>query len=222
MKNTSLLLFIFLICYQTLTAQNRTFDNSFAHYKIDFNESINVKNPVENLDNQIDSIFKLEKEYEFELRIWESGDLINYRKVFIMTLKDYKWNIRYFDWDFNIKKYLKFKEIPLNTADMNMLWIHIYDQHYVNQIPSEEFISHRFINYFVDYENPENSRGGRTELLHGRTYNFELLKPDKKRYFNYYSPQEFHKIFPNIEELYHVLAVIAFVEKYINDNRIYR
>lgn len=219
MKNTFLLLIIFLFNSHKIIAQNRTFDNSYAHYKIDFNESKNVKNPVQNFDDQVDSIFKLDKNYEFELRIWEIGGLFNYRKVFIMTLKDYKWNIRYFDWDFNIKKDIKLKEISLKNADINLLWRKIHDQHYVNQIPSKEFIAHRFINYYVDYENPEYSGGKRTEILDGRIYNFELLKPDKKRYFNYDNPQEFHKTFPNIEELFHVSAVIAFIEKYIKDNR---
>ncbi|TKB97028.1 hypothetical protein FA046_13245 [Pedobacter cryophilus] len=65
-----------------------------------------------------------------------------------------------------------------------------------------------------------NTQGGkRIEVFDGRIYNFELLKPDKKRYFNYYCPQEFHKTFPNIEELHHVSAVIAFIEKYVRENR---
>lgn len=219
MKNTFLIPFMFLFISSFVLAQNKDFDNSYPHYKIDFNESKIVKNPIQKLDDELDSIFKLEKNYEFELRIWQRGDLFYYRKVFIMTLKDYKWNIRYFDWDFNIKKDIKFREIPLKTADMNMLWRHIHDQHYINQIQSEEFITHRYINYSVDYENPEESGGGRTEFLHGRTYNFELLKPDKKRYYNYVNPQEFQKAFRNIEELYHVSAILAFVDKYIKDNR---
>ncbi|TKB97029.1 hypothetical protein [Pedobacter cryophilus] len=159
MKNAYLLLITFFAYSNIVLAQNKTFENSYAHYKIDFNENKNIKNPIHKLDNDLDSIFKLEKNYEFELRIWERGGLDNYSKVFILTLKDYKWNAKYFDWDFNIKKDFKLKEIPLKTADMNKLWQHIHDQHYVNQIPSAELISHRFINYYVDYENPEYSGG---------------------------------------------------------------
>ncbi|TKB97030.1 hypothetical protein [Pedobacter cryophilus] len=220
MKNTYLLIFLFSICYQNLNAQNKAFENSYAHYKIDFNESKNSTNPNQFDDNKLDSIYKIDKNFEFEFRLWTRGGIPEIKRVFIMTLKNHKWSAKYFDWNWEIKDEFKLKEVLLNEGDLKLLWNQVGYRHELTQIPIQESFAHLLKNYMINSKNPEFYSISHIQPLHGPIINFELLMPDKKKFLEFNSPQALFKTFSNVEPLLHVSSIISIVEKYVENNTI--
>jgi hypothetical protein len=219
MKIISITIFILIVSSRFLFSQEKKVDNFYNVRNIDFIGDKNPKNPDKKDDDLLDSIFKIDKDFEFELRLWVQG-AFKTKSAFVMSNKDNHWKIRYFDWDGSLKRNFKLREISLKDADINSLWRQINEQHHICIIPSGDSIIYECTNYYVDFENPENSRIRRTEILDGASYNFEILMPNQKRYFSYSNPSGFLKSCPSNEILYHVTISIAFIEKFVRDNRI--
>src|SRR5690349_2031232 len=101
MKRTYLIFSIFSLFYfSLLNAQSsRTrFDAPFD-FRVDtvksrfisFEQDTIATNVNELYDAILDSTFNLNKNYDFEFRIWKRHLSSNFDNVFIMTLKDNKW-----------------------------------------------------------------------------------------------------------------------------------
>lgn len=161
----------------------------------------------------IDSAFKLDKNYEFEFRLWKRHLEYNFDNVFILRLVNNKWIARYFDLNECYGDIRKFKERKVDQTKVNQLW-RLLEQHKVLSLPSQEALNEKLQSYSIDTVRFSSSIS-RTYLTDGILYSFQLADPDKVRHYSYACPQTYLKNYGNVEELYHAVYIIILIEKFL-------
>jgi len=204
MKKISLILFCSLIYIQTWPQKHEKINDRL--FTIAFNAEESVPKTNEKYNKVIDSTFKINKDYTFELRLWSRYLQNNFDNVYILTLKDKKWNARYFHQGTG-----KFTEDQLDQSNVNKLWGLMLD-HHVLTLPRYEVIRPKLVKYELDTINFQGNikMMGMTD---GVFYSFELQTPTSKKTYEYGNPSVYFREFPNVEELYNVVSLIAMTRK---------
>jgi hypothetical protein len=204
MKNLSLFLLFSFITIQTWSQTRERMDEQLLNVSFTADESVPKTN--EKYNKTIDSTFKITKDYTFELRLWSRYLHANFDNVFILTLKDKKWDARYFHQGTG-----KFIEDSLDQSKVNKLW-GLMLNHKVLTLPRYDAIRSKLVKYKLDTVN-FNENIQMMGMTDGVYYSFELQTPQSKKTYEYGNPRFYFKEFPNVEELYHVVSLIAMTRK---------
>ena len=166
-------------------------------------------------DRVFDSTYNLDKDYDFEFRLWQDGLSNNSQRVFIMTLKKNKWSAKYFHFNPNWKERGKdLIEVKVDSARLNQLW-YLMNIHKVLSLPNSNELRSRMVEYVIDTVNFEYGYERRLDITDGIGYNFELLKPNKRRSYFYSNPETLFKRYPFIEELSDANVLIYMIKRYL-------
>lgn len=165
-------------------------------------------------DKALDSQYHLDKNYDFQFRLWKHHPESNFDNAFVFTLKDNKWTARYFDRNNNVKSKIVFTERPVDQTKVKQLW-QLLVEHNVLTLPPQKALKNRFVNYKVDTANVQYSNIGKLDVIDGIAYRFELMAPSKQRHYGYNCPQAYLNRFGNVKELYDAVVIIMLIEKFL-------
>jgi hypothetical protein len=206
MKKLFLILLCSLIYTQIWPQKKERIDERL--FNISFKGDETVPKTNEKYNKAIDSTFKIARDYTFELRLWSRYLSSNFDNVYILTLKDKKWNARHFG-----KGIGKFIENPVDQTSVNKLW-GLMLNHKVLTLPRYDAIRPRLVKYELDTVNFQGS----TSIMgmnDGVLYSFELQTPESRRTYEYSNPKVYFDNYPNIEELYNVVNLVFMVRKFL-------
>ena len=154
------------------------------------------------LDPEFDSVFKISRENDFELRIiTEPSTFIPGRKItlFIMTLNNTKWTARVLQrFGYSKDEYL---ELKINNLGLINLWKELLKQRILT-IPES---------YLLTDKKGEILR---TNAKDGVTYRFELITKTAKRNYSYYCPQISAEDFPRVRPFKQVSKIVELITNY--------
>lgn len=172
-------------------------------------------------DHVIDSVFHLDKKYDFQFRLWELGMMVA-PQVFIMTLKDGKWEARAFQLTGKgSKKYTRernpyYTEKEVRQNGLDTLWKKLVKND-ILKLTSEKRLESQQTDFAFDTSLLED-RGVvyqklGTVQVDGTLYVFELFAPGKTRIYHYGSPIVQANWYPYIEVYYKVTGMILLIKK---------
>lgn len=199
---------IVLICCFTLfqaAAQTRERKDERL-FKVAFTGDDKVPATNDIYNRELDSAFQIKKDYTFELRLWSRYLSLNHDNVYILTLKDRKWNARFFN---HLSG--KFAEEKVDQTNVDKLWGLMYT-HKVLTLPNSDSIQSKLVKYELDTVNFSGTVN-MVRLTDGVLYSFELKTPTTKKTYEYGNPKFYFREFPNVEELYHVVSLVAMTRK---------
>lgn len=208
----SLFLYLFLFATSSFAQFDFKSDTKRARnvsFKGDTSSNINYK-----LDQIIDSAYKLDKNYDFEFRLWKRHLMFNFDNVFILTLKNNSWTVRYFDRNNGLRDETKFTERPVDQSKVNQLWELLVENN-VLTLPDESLLQDRMVRYIIDTTNLHAGTIQKTDATDGILYCFELLTPHKKKYYNYGCPNFLLERYGNIKELYNAVLLVLLIQKFL-------
>ena len=166
-------------------------------------------------DKLLDSIFKLDKGYDFEFRLWQNS-ITNKKTVFVITIKQSVISARYFNFysDSKIDKFQS-EEINVDQSKLKQLW-YILTSNNVLRLNSETLLTNSMVNYGIDTSNiPYTVSTQRKVLSDGVSYDFELLTPNKTKFYSYTCPITRYKYCPHIESLACASLLIITIQRYL-------
>jgi hypothetical protein len=169
-------------------------------------------------DSKLDSILNLEKDYDFQFRLWKDGFFCT--SVFVLTYKNQKWGARYFDKVSSKKEFVSGQkrgmvERKVNPSILKQLWW-LMEENEILTLPDQSLIKDRLATYFVDTITYSLSKSTMV-MTDGIRYTFELKSPKKKRCYSYSNPESFYKEY-KIKELAEVVSTIKIVDKFLELN----
>jgi len=166
-------------------------------------------------DSKLDSILNLDKDYDFQLRLWKDG--FSCISLFVLTYKNQKWEARYFD-KFNLRKELVsgrkmgIGERKVNPSMLKQLWW-LMERNDILTLPDQKLIRDRLTTYYVDTTTYGLSKSTLVST-DGIGYTFELKSPTKTRCYSYSNPESYYKEY-KIKELAEVVSTVKIVEKFL-------
>ena len=217
LKILSIILCLFLFS-ASLFGQFDFRRDPYLSKKIDFvpdtvQKFTNVRKPF-----FVDSIFKLEKDYDFQFRFWNSGIFTPSTSVFILTQRNKKWSARYFapnrDWQKDGKQII---EIAVDQSKLDQLW-ELLVMNDVLALTTQQEIKTPMVKFEIDTSNLVNASGRRLSINDGVLYEFELMKPSSSRHYSYHCPQTYLKYYTHIIEFYNASVIILLINKYLGLN----
>jgi hypothetical protein len=219
---TILLLFIHFFSLQAQAQVPKTNSNSPFDFRSDpaqskyvsFNRDTTELKINTHYNRILDSAYKLDKNYDFEFRLWKRYLSNNFDNVFIMRLRNNQWTASYYDRNNGIIDRIIFTERPVDQSRLNQLW-ELLVQNNVLTLPDQRALNERMVTYVVDTTNPQYGRIKKVNITDGILYCFELSTPTKKRFYSYGNPQVYLKHYGNIEELYNAVVIILLIEKFL-------
>jgi hypothetical protein len=168
--------------------------------------------PTFRLDSLLETCFPTRSpEAEFEFRLWTLPSLIDYSDVFIMQFASGVWSAKYFEYQNG--NFIQFK---VHQKGLDSLWSKIqYNQALV--LPNQESLRWLMRKYHADSTNVLDTDGeySTTLVTDGTSYRFELFSKGKTRIYDYHCPASYLRIYPNIEALYRVYAILVLVRKHL-------
>lgn len=225
-KFSCLLLFFIAICAVQLQAQENRGQSVNKSLRDPFDFRVNpqrLKNiefegaqttSFSAVDNRlIDSLFHLDKNYDFEFRCWSRYLFMNFNNVFIMRFSNNAWTARYFDLKESNGNPKKFTERKVDQSKVNQLWSKLVE-HKVLTLPDMNDLQPLMVNYQIDTAALQIS-GRSMHMTDGVLYCFELLTPTKKRHYKYANPESSLKLYGNIEALAMAQMNILLIQKFL-------
>ena len=183
--------------------------------RVEFVADVKGKNFVNGMDRMLDSVFQLDKNFDFEFRYWETGLIVNSTKVLILAQRNKKWSARYFyynkDWQKDGKS---LAEAQVDQSKLDQLW-ELLVHNNVLTLPSQDSLKNRMVKYVIDTAFLGFGHEEHFEIDDGILYEFELSKPEKKRVYWYGCPQLLLKQYGNIEELFNAVELILLIQRYL-------
>jgi hypothetical protein len=181
--------------------------------QLSFPDDIDFRPFLQRSINNIDSAFHLEKDNEFEFRLWVSPALSHRRYCFILTLKEKKWIARLFldgykpYQDSLVTRDLQ--EINIEKDNLDILVKELEKNNYL-LIPSPETLVNK------------EGKPADVPVLDGVLYHFELIGQKSKRSYSYQCPALKSEEYGYIKEFRQVVNIISAVLKFCNikDHRI--
>jgi hypothetical protein len=148
---------------------------------------------------EIDNRFHLNKENDFELRVWITFSKTMKRQLFILSHAKNKWTARFFERSIYLADTLL--EIRLGQEGLATLWKRLKRRNLLT-IPK-------------DYE-LKDKNGNEIEIpIHdGIAYTFELLSPESKRSYSYHCPKSHHEEYPKVQAFEDIVKLIHLIYKY--------
>lgn len=166
------------------------------------------------VDNRvIDSLFLLDKNYDFEFRLWSRYSSMNFNNVFILRLSNNTWTARYFDLNECYGDPKKFKERTVDQSKVHQLWSMLV-RNKVLTLPDMKELQSQMVNYEID-TTALLIQGRGTQVMDGVLYSFELLTPAKKRYYSYANPSIYMKLYSSIAALAYAQLNVLVIQKFL-------
>jgi hypothetical protein len=206
MKKLFLILACTFIYTQLWSQQKERLEKRLFDFSFEGDET--VPNTNEKYNKAIDSVYKITKDYTFELRLWSRYLSNNFDNVYILTLKDKKWNARHFN---NGRG--KFIESQVDQTNVYKLW-GLMLNHNVLTLPRADAIRPLMVKYEVDtinFQGPAKIIG----IHDGVFYSFELQTPTSKKTYEYGNPKFYFDTYPNVKELFNVVNLVFMVRKFL-------
>lgn len=165
----------------------------------------------------IDSTFKLDKNYDFQFRLWTNPSLVSYSNVFILTQKDKIWTARFFEYYGN--RTPNVLERKVDQSGLDSLWQRLVAEQ-VLTLTTQDSLKGKMKIFIADTSQSfdEGDSYKKVIITDGVEYHFELRTPEKSRSYSYHCPQGYLRHYPNVEELYRAFMIIVFVRKYLGLN----
>ena len=183
--------------------------------RVAFAEDVKEKVSVNGMDRMLDSLFRLEKNFDFEFRYWETGLTNISTKAFILTLRNKKWSARYFHYNKDWQKDGKsLSEVQVDQSKLDQLW-ELLVHNNVLTLPSQDSLKNRMVKFVIDTAFLGFGHEEHFAIDDGILYEFELSNPEKKRVYWYGCPQLFLKQYGNIEELFNAVELILLIQRYL-------
>jgi hypothetical protein len=162
---------------------------------------------------KIDSAFKLDKDNIFEYRVWILPALKRIKTLFILSLKNDKWQIRSFNYGWRpvTESSLEFflEESKSKNEDLRVL---------INEIGQNNYLD------IPDGDSLKDRRGEIADagVLDGESYCFELISKRSKRSYFYHCPGYNAKAYNYIKEFQQVINIIKALYRFygIKDYRV--
>ena len=197
------------------------FKPSMYHaFEIDFianNEQDWAGNFFIEKDRQLDSAFKLSKEFDFQFRLWKDAGSSMNTCVFIMTLSNKKWTASYFHFNPHWKEDCRWVmlEEKVDSSKLLQLWELLRENNILTLQPDGYNLAEKEIKYKIDTIEFRGIQGARMENLDGTAYNFELIKPLKRRSLFYGNPELSFKEYPYIKEFAQTTEILYLIKRYL-------
>ena len=183
MRKILFLIFLMTLKCSSLTAQ------------ISFENEPNFSHFFPKLFQEIDSVYNLEREFDFEIRLWTSISNRFGVELFILSLKNKNWTARCFELS---KEARGFLEKPVSQNGLPELWERLRRENILS-IPDEDDL-------LDSIGNPvENT------LIDGVIYRFELLSKNSNRSIYYRCPNELSKDYSYIPQLKNISVIINLI-----------
>jgi len=169
------------------------------------------------ISHLIDSTFRLDKNYDFEFRLWTKPSLVSYANVFILTQKNKIWTARFFEYYGN--RTSKISERKVNQSGLDSLWKRLVANQ-VLTLPTQDSLKAKMRMFVADtsQEFDEGDTYKQVSIMDGTAYYFELATKGKNRSYYYHCPKGYLKYYSNVEELYRAFMIIVLVRKYLGLN----
>jgi hypothetical protein len=142
----------------------------------------------------LDSIFQIDQEYDFQLRIWTGGGLLPTSSLFLFSVKGNDTTTRFFRLkSIDSTKILYWTEVPvsINTKDY---WTYVNSRH-IRELPSMKQIFQKY--------NLEEQR-----TMDGISFWIELLSKNSRRGSWYHCPQSNFRNHPKAIELKWITEIL--------------
>ena len=155
--------------------------------------------------DEIDKQFKLEKDNDFELRLWTFpgiSDNSSKASLFILSYRIGNWEARLFQ---DIWMTGKVKEVPLKKEGLEQLWKQL-NENDVLSIPR----AYTLLDKKGDMIIQENL---------GTLYSFELLSRKAVRHYAYHCPKEFSNKYDYVPTYKKVALIVQYIGAYIGINQ---
>jgi hypothetical protein len=178
-------------------------------------------------DRVVDSVFHLNKNYDFQFRLWQEG-MNNFSiNVFVLTLKNGSWNARAFQFigigkgKYSWKSNPYYTEINVKQDSLDMLWERLVSNDILT-LPTEESIRKPEQFFSMDtsllYKSGKVYEGYSIVWIDGVQYDFEIFGKDKSRFYTFSSPINRLRRYPQIEELYKAASIILLIKNYLGQS----
>jgi hypothetical protein len=185
--------------------------------QIDFKADTSSNNTNNVIYHLIDSTFKLDNSFDFQLRFWTFPSLEDYTSIFILSKKNNHWTARFFE--FRKLVINKITEISVNQNKLDGLWEKL-NKNQILTLPNQWDLRDKFVKFSSDTTEALYSEGNerRIAMTDGVQYIFELSTQIKKRSYSYHCPKSYLTHFANVEELYRAFVLIILIRKYLGLN----
>lgn len=187
--------------------------------QIDFVDDTALDDRFLDLNQKIDSAFKLERSNDFEFRLWTQASMTSYKNLFILSKKGSLWKARFFESSVSRKR--EFREIVIRNNKLDSLWQRL-EANQVLTLPTQDSLKFKMKIFIADtsYALDAEDTYKQVQIMDGISYNFQLFSGRKRRVYDYHCPQSYSRNYPNVEELYRAFAIIVLVRKYVGLNLI--
>jgi hypothetical protein len=153
---------------------------------------------------EIDQKFGLDKDYDFELRLFifpKFADTKTGLSLFILNSKNGNWKARLFEQAWSLKNSV---EIPLRSEGLDSLWKGLLENNVLN-IPLTQYLVDKKGELILDQLESDN---------HSFIYTFELLTPAATRSYSYKCPMAFSKKYDSVPEFRKVANIVRLILKF--------
>ena len=156
-----------------------------------------------NISN-LDSIFKIDKEYDFQLRIRTGSGVLSNSSIFLFTIKGDDTTIRFFRLkSIDSTQILHWIEVPVLNANVKKYWAYVKSRH-ICELPSMKQIFKK--------HNLEKFR-----TMDGLSYWIELLSGNGQRGSWYHCPQSNFRNYPTAIEFKWVTDILEATFKLVEE-----
>ena len=107
-----------------------------------------------------------------------------------------------------------FTERKVNQDAVNQLW-ELLVQNNVLTLPTQNSLENKFVKYVVDTADLQSGRHRKIVTVDGILYGFELLTPNRRRYYSYGNPKVYLDNYGNVKELFNAVSIIMIIQKFL-------
>ncbi len=162
--------------------------------------------------HQTDSAFRLERNVDFELRLWFTKDNSQEVGLFILSVHSGKSKARCFR--YSVSPITQLEEIAFSNKGTDSLLKNMI-KNGILTLPTQDSLNDRMIKYSKNYKDHENQPLQDKGFADCSYYNFEIFTPSKFRVYDYHCPAYYQQSYTHIEELYRVCAILTLIEESI-------
>ena len=153
---------------------------------------------------RIDSMGHLNKDVDFEYRLWVSPALKYKHYLFIISLKEEKWGLRWFEYGWKQVQDSSFRDFAERKPFNNNI------KSLVAELEKNEFLKIPAANDVKD----STGKIADVAALDGVFFSFELISKENKRAYFYHCPEYNMKEYPYIKTFQQVINIIKAIFRY--------
>lgn len=159
---------------------------------------------------QVDSLFNLDKTYDFELRLWINQDVKQDCKLFILSNSQGRFKARCF-------KYMpgslqSIQEMIIQNGDLDTLWSNLVKNKLL-ELRFQKDVEYKMIRYTTNVDNFEKQPIHNIGLSDEDSYFFEIFTKKEFKSFEYKCPKYYLETYPQTEEFYRVYVITSLIKR---------